>query len=201
MSNIVNLPSGEAISEIDNPIRRTIRRRSRAFAGLFTLALALAIAFAALLATAALVYDGPLLAFGPGGIHVAPSPAEAARLLPLSAFSFAQRLIGAFALTLLTGPPIFIFAHLRRLFQLYATGSVFAPANARRIKAVGLGLIAYSAAPFLANRAITAAGVTLDPVWFHVDEVEALIVGALLFVIADVMRFGREIEQERDGFV
>ena len=43
-----------------------------------------------------------------------------------------------------------VSAH-ERLFRLYADGIVFVPANDRQIKAVGIGLIAYSAAPFLAN--------------------------------------------------
>lgn len=98
-------------------------------------------------------------------------------------------------------PAIFILFHLRRLFRLYAEGAVLTPANARHLKSIGLGLILYAFAPFVANRLIMFVGVTNDPVWFHLDEVMAFLLGALLFVIADVMEFGREIELDRDGFI
>ena len=119
----------------------------------------------------------------------------------MRAFTFAQRLVGAFALTLLAAPAASIFFHLRGLFRLYARGVVFAAANARRIKHVGIGLLACALMPFLANRLVWPAGARIDPVWFHLDELQAATLGALLFVIADVMQFGREVEQERDGFV
>jgi hypothetical protein len=201
MGNVINLPAVAADPESDRPEQRAIRVRSRLFAALFTTALALALVFTLILCAAVLFYDGPLLAFGPGGVWIAPTPGEAAHLSPLTAFSFGQRLTGVFALMMLTGPAIFIFLHLRSLFQLYAKGVVFAQVNAHHIKATGTGLIAYAMAPFLANRAIWLAGVTLDPVWFHFDEVQALVLGGLLFVIAGVMQLGCEIEQERDGFV
>ncbi|WP_244441405.1 DUF2975 domain-containing protein [Methylosinus trichosporium] len=121
--------------------------------------------------------------------------------MALSAFAPSQRLAGAVAICLLTTPIMFILHEARGLFRLYADGIVFAFENARRIKFMGVGLILYSAAPFVANRVIILAGVTSDPIWFHLDEVMSLIFGTLAFVIADVMEFGREIEQERDGFV
>ncbi len=198
MNNIVFF---EPVGAEEEPIRRAIRRRSRCLAILLSAALALAIAFALALIGAVLLYDGPLLAVGPGGIWFGRAPDESASLLPLTAFSSLQRLIGAFALTLLTAPAIFIFFHLRALFRLYSAGIVFAAANARHIKSTGVGLVAYAIAPFLANRSIRLAGVTVDPVWFHIDEAQAVFLGALLFVIANVMEFGHEIERERDGFV
>ncbi|MBI1868243.1 MAG: DUF2975 domain-containing protein [Methylocystis sp.] len=201
MNNIVSIEPAGVGADDENPTRRTIRRRSRVVAFLFTAALTLAIAFAFLLVGAVLFYDGPLLAFGPGGVWIGQAPDAGAGLLPLTAFSFFQRLTGAFALTLLTAPAIFIFFHLRGLFRLYSNGVVFAVANARHIKFTGIGLVAYAFGPFLANRSIWLAGVTTDPIWFHVDEVQALVIGTLLFVIANVMEFGRAIEQERDGFI
>jgi len=184
-----------------SPTRRLIQRRSRAFCGCLTLALSVVVAFTILLVPAVLFYDGGLLAFGPGGIHFGPSREAIRDLLPLTRFTIAQRAIGAFAVLVLIGPVIVALAHLRALFRLYADGIVFAPANALHIKAVGLTLIVYSIAPLCANRAIWLAGVTVDPVWFHIDEIESLAVGSILFIIAKVMQFGREIEQERDGFV
>jgi succinate dehydrogenase/fumarate reductase cytochrome b subunit len=121
--------------------------------------------------------------------------------MPLTAFSPVQRICGALAIGFLAMPMIFILFHLRALFRLYAEGIVFAPANARRLRLAGLGLILYAFAPFVANRMILIAGVTNDPAWLHFDEALALLLGALFFVAARVAAFGREIEQERDTFV
>jgi hypothetical protein len=199
MNNITALPATPTAKE--PPKRRAIRRRSGAWALIFSVALASSIALAVLLCAAVLLYDGPLLSFGSGGIWIGRAPDPLAGLLPLTAFSSGQRQAGAVAVALLAMPAIFILFHLQRLFRLYAAGAVFTPANARRLKAVGLGLALYAFTPFLANRLVMFAGVTNDPVWFHFDEVMALLLGALLFVVADVMEFGREIERDRDGFV
>lgn len=147
MGNVIGLPPVVVRAESENPARRQIQLRSRVFAILFTAALALAIAFTLLLCGTVLFYDGPLLAFGPGGVWIAPTSGEAANLLPLTAFTFTQRLVGAFALLLLSCPAIFIFFHLRALFQLYAKGVVFAQQNASHIKSIGTGLIAFSYDP------------------------------------------------------
>jgi hypothetical protein len=201
MDNVALFPSPRAEPEAEQPKRRAIRRRSAVLASALTIVLMLTVAFTLLLAGAALFYDGPWLSFGPGGLWIGRGPDPAAGRAALSVFSFGQRLSGAFAILLLTAPIMFILHHACALFRLYAAGSVFAPANARRIKLMGVGLILYSVAPFLANRVILIAGVTNDPVWFHLDEVMSLLFGALAFVIANVMEFGHEIEQERDGFI
>ena len=201
MSNITSLELPETPTITEPLKRRLLRRRSQAWALIFSLALALSIMLAVLLCGGVLFYDGPLLSFGPGGIWIGLAPEDAAGLLPLTAFSSSQRQLGAVAVALLAMPAIFILFHLRRLFRLYAEGVVFARANARHLKFVGLGLVLYAFAPLVANRLVMFAGVTNDPVWFHFDEVMALLLGALLFVVADVMEFGREIELDRDGFV
>jgi len=201
MSNITSLELPSAPAAQEPPRRRAIRRRSRGWALVFSVALALSVALPVLLGAAVLFYDGPLLSFGSGGIWIGRAPDEVAGLLPLTAFSSSQRQAGTVAVALLAMPAIFVLFHLRQLFRLYAAGSVFTRANARRLKAVALGLALYAFAPFLANRLVMYAGVTSDPAWFHFDEIMALLLGALLFVIADVMELGGEIELDRDGFV
>lgn len=201
MDNVTLFPSRPIAATQDQPRRVAIRRRSDLLATALTVAFALAAAFTLTLAMAALLYDGPLLSFGPGGLWIGRAPDPAGGRVALSTFAPSQRLAGAVAICLLTAPIMFILHEARGLFRLYADGIVFAFENARRIKFMGVGLILYSAAPFVANRVIMLAGVTSDPIWFHLDEVMSLIFGALAFVIGDVMEFGREIEQERDGFV
>ncbi len=202
MNNVVNFeppPPAEIVEP--SPSKRAIRRWSRAFSRLFALALLLFAGFALLLGWAVFAYDGPFLSFGPGGIWIGRAPDTAMGLMPLTAFSPVQRICGALAVGFLAMPIIFILLHLRALFRLYAEGIVFAPANARRLRLAGLGLILYAFAPFVADRMILIAGVTNDPAWLHFDEALALLLGALFFVGAHVAAFGREIEQERDTFV
>jgi len=44
-------------------------------------------------------------------------------------------------------------------------------------------------------------GALNDPTWFHLYEIQAAVLGALLFVIADVMQHAHDIEKEKDGFI
>lgn len=188
-------------SVTEQPGRVAIRRRSRISATALTIALALTIACALSLVGGVLFYDGPLLSFGPGGLWIGLTPDPTGGRVSLTVFSLGQRLAGALAVVVLAAPVAFIPFHARVLFRLYGQGTVFAPANARRLKLIGAGLISYSVAPFVAHHVIILAGVTNDPRWFHFDEAIALIFGVVVFVIANVMEFGCEIEQERDGFI
>ena len=54
----------------------------------------------------------------------------------------------------------------------------------------------YPFAKFAANMIFRLAG-GRDVTWFRGELVDALILGAIVFVIAQVMEFGREIEQDR----
>jgi hypothetical protein len=198
MRNVV--PLHEPISAMIEPAqRRVIRHCGGILALILTLLTALIIGAGILLAGAVVIYDGPLLSFGPGGIWIAPD--KMAGLLPLTAFSLGQRCAGAIAITLLVAPVAVILWHMRALLRLYAQGRVFTPASAQRIASIATSVLFYAVAPLLANALIRFAGVTSDPTWFHVDEIVACVLAALLFVVAKVMAFGHEIERERDGFV
>lgn len=199
MTNVIHIPQPAAPLE---PARRqAIRRRSARLAAALTWMLAIALCATALLMGAALFYEGLLLSFGPGGLWIGYGPEPSLGRVSLSTFTFAQRLAGALAIAFLAAPMLAILQYARRLFQLYAKGVVFAAANARLIKSMAAGLAAYAFAPFAANRTIFLAGLTSDPVWFHADEVLALVFAALAYVVADVMEFGHEIESDRDGFI
>jgi hypothetical protein len=200
MANILLFETPEP-APIESPLRRRLRRNSEILAALFSALLAAAIVFAVALVMIALFYQGELVSFGPGGLWFGKAPDASAGRVALSAFSAPQRLAGALALTLLVAPAAYIFLRLRALFRLYAEGVVFSPGNAHCLRHVGLGLVAYALAPFCANRIALLSGVGNDPSWFHLYEIQAAILGALVFVIADVMRCAHEIEAERDGFV
>ncbi|MBG0810469.1 DUF2975 domain-containing protein [Methylosinus sp. H3A] len=200
MTNILLFDTPEP-APVETPLRRRLRRNSELLCALFSALLATAALFAIALVAAVLFYQGEFVSFGPGGLWFGRGPDAAAGRVALSSFGAPQRLAGAFALTLLVAPAAYIFLRLRMLFRLYARGVVFSPRNALCLRHVGLGLLAYAFAPFCANRIALLAGVGNDPSWFHLYEIQAAILGALVFVIADVMRCAHEIEAERDGFV
>jgi hypothetical protein len=200
MANILFFDTPEP-APLESSLRRRLRRNSELLCALFSALLASATLFAIMLVVIALFYRGEFITFGPGGLWFGRGPDVAAGRVALSCFSAPQRLAGAFALTLLVAPAAYIFLRLRMLFRLYARGSVFSPRNAHCLKHVGLGLLAYALAPFCANRIALLADVGNDPSWFHLYEIQAAVLGALVFVIADVMLCAHEIEAERDGFV
>ena len=199
MTNVVHIPP--PATPLEPRRRQAIRRRSAILATVMLWSLALTLGATALLIAAALFYRGEMLSFGPGGLWIGHGPDQALGRISLATLTFPQRLAGVFAIAFLTAPVLAILHFARRLFQLYAQGVVFTPANARLIKCMAACLAAYAFAPFCANRAILLAGLTSDPIWFHADEVLALVFAALAYVVADVMEFGHEIESDRDGFI
>ena len=149
-------------------------------------------------------YRGHSAALGPeGGWITIPGPIDP---LPpgyvfVADFTWPQRLGCLFALITQYGPAVMIMYHLRGLFRLYAQGIVFAEANAHAFKNMGKWLIAYAVTPFLSVNLLILLDLAVDRAWFHSDEIYGLGLGIILFIIAEVMEAGREIEQERDEFV
>jgi hypothetical protein len=179
--------------------QHSIRRLSRALGRLLTLLFVLSIGFAAGIIAVGLFTPSHLFVGAKASFLVfdGNGPVGAA---PLSAQPMITRLAGAVDMILATLPVAFVLWHLRALFRLYAAGTVFARANASHLKHIGVWLILYMPAKFIANMIFQAAG-GLDHAWFHASEAHALILGAIVLVIAQVMDVGRETEQERAEFV
>ena len=205
MGAVLKLPRSPEF-EAEPPLKHlTLRKRSRvlavAFNGLFWF---VAAGFAAML-LADLLYRGHSMALGPeGGLLLIPGPIPAPLppgYLYSADISLPYRLGGLFALIAQYGPAVMVMYHLRGLFRLYAQGIVFAEENAHAFKRMGQWLIAYAVTPFLSVEILTLIDLVIDRAWFHNAELYALGLGSILFVIADVMRTAREIEQERDEFV
>ena len=94
-----------------------------------------------------------------------------------------------------------LFFSLRRLFGLYAEGVVFAAENARCIRWVGIALIANAVAPGLGVLFLTSLNLVIDHQWLHASSVQELVLGAVVYVIAQVMQVGHEIEEERSQII
>jgi hypothetical protein len=186
------------------PRHQRLRRRSRVLAALFSGLFWSIAAGVAAMALMDLFYQGRSVAFGPeGGLVTFPKPVDPlpTGYLWWSDVSLPYRLGGLFALVTQYGPAVMVMYHLRGLFRLYARGIVFAEENAHAFKRMGQWLIAYAVTPFLSVKMLTLLDLVIDRAWFHNAELYALGLGVILFIVAEVMEAGREIEQERDEFV
>jgi hypothetical protein len=118
----------------------------------------------------------------------------------LAALPLSTRIAGIADVVIMSLPLAFVVLNLRGLFRLYAEGVVFARANALRLKRIGLWLLAYPFAKIAANLLFQAFGGP-DRAWYSSTLLFSLLLGAIVFVIAQVMAKGEEIERERAGFV
>ena len=205
MSNVVELSPFEA----DEPATALPHRRllllSRALKYLLSLLLVFFVLNVLIGIVVALLFashvmmgkEGMKVVFGLHGQAPLAGPGE----VRLSDLPLVTRLAGAAGWSIVSVPFVCIFWHLRGLFELYARGIVFATRNAVHLKRIGLWLIAYPFANYACNALFWLAGGADKASWFHLFQLQALVLGAIVYVIAQVMEFGREIEEERDSFV
>jgi hypothetical protein len=203
MGAVLKLPPIAEPKTEQPPKHLKLRKRARILAAVFDGIFWLCAAFNLWAFVMVLVYRGHHAAFGPeGGLIGYP---ELATLQPgyvyFSDITLPYRLGMEFALITQFVPATLVLMHLRGLFRLYAQGVVFAEENALAFKRMGQWLIAYALAPFVSVKILTLVNLVIDRAWFHNTEIYALGLGTILFIIAEVMRAGREIEQERDEFV
>jgi hypothetical protein len=182
------------------PSFRKIRAASRGFEILFTVLCGFCVGFAVLSLWVIFFYQGEMIAVGPRGglLTTEPLPPD---FVPFHTWRLAQRLAYVPVVILRGLPSIVLFWSLRHLFRLYGEGQVFATHNAQLIKFMGVCLIADAAAPFLCHLVLSATGYEIDKAWAHMAAIQELVLGAVVFVIALVMQAGREIEEDREGFI
>jgi hypothetical protein len=182
------------------PSVRKIRAASRALEWLFTAMLLFALAAGLFGLWVLFFYQGENFAVGPrGGLFTTgPLPPD---FVPFHTWRLAQRLAYVPVDVVRTAPLVGLFWSLRELFRLYGEGRVFTPRNAALIKWIGVFLIAHAAAPFVCHLALSATGYEIDRMWAHLVSLDEVMLGAVVFVIAQVMQAGREIEEDREGFV
>ena len=199
MSTVVNLkPRAETLPVTESPAQRRVRLGSRALAWLFTglLALSSAILIAALVTM--VFYKGELVRIGPDNCYIGEGPPNAVAFgsLPLP-----HRLIYCLVGVVRATPIVMLFSSLRSLFGLYAKGEVFSRRNGQAFSRIGGWLCAYALSPFACHLALSATGYEIDKNWAHMASLQAFVLGLLVLVIGQVMRVGREIEEDREAFV
>ena len=199
MSTVVKLkPRAETLAAIETPAQRRVRRGSRALAWLFTGLLALSSAILITALVTMIFYKGELVRIGPDNCYIGEGPLNSVAFgsLPLP-----HRLIYCLVGIVRATPIIMLFWSLRSLFGLYARGQVFSRRNGQAFSRIGGWLCAYAVSPFLCHLALSATGYEIDKNWAHMASVQAFVLGLLVFVIGQVMRVGREIEEDREAFV
>jgi hypothetical protein len=182
------------------PSYRKIRAASRGFEILFAVLFVAFIALAVFSLWVIYFYKGTMIAVGPRGgiLTTAPLPPD---FVPFYTWRWDQRLVYAVDVIVRAIPTLGLFWFLRSLFRLYGQGEVFTGRTARLIQLMGVCLIADAALPFLCHLVLSATGYEIDKMWAHLAAVQELVLGAVVFVIALVMQAGREIEEDREGFV
>lgn len=203
MGAVLKLPPIPEIHAEQPAKHLRLRKRSRILAAAFNGLFWLCAAYDVAMVLTALFYQGHNLIFGPEGGNL---DFPARTTLPpgyvyWSDVTLRFRIGAVFAAGTQFVPATMLMLYLRGLFRLYARGIVFAEENALAFKRMGLWLILYAVTPFLSVKFLTLINCVIDRNWYHETELYALGLGSILFVIAEVMQAGREIEQERDEFV
>ena len=183
------------------PSYRKIRAASRGFEVLFTVLLAGFVALMLVSLWILLFYQGTQIAIGPRGGLISFDGRLPSDFIPFRDWRLDQKLAYVPAVIVRAAPALLLFGCLRALFRLYGQGVVFSDRNAALIKAMGVCLVADAIAPFACHLALSATGYEIDKMWAHARAVQELVLGAVVFVIALVMQAGREIEEDREGFV
>ena len=185
----------------ENPAYRQVRASSRGFAVLFGGLLWAFVALAAFGVWVVLFNRGGVVSLGaPGGMFSTDGHPPAG-YVTFASLSLTHRLVYALVWIVRSGPMVLLFWNLQGLFRLYARGQVFTSRNARHLQWVGIALLADAVLPFLCHLALSATGYEIDRNWAHMTSVQELLLSGLVLVIAQVMLVGREIEQDREGFI
>jgi hypothetical protein len=201
MADVLPLSRAPAPPEAEARLYRRIRLGSRGLAWLFAgLAMTYA-AFVAVLMVGVIAYHGPNLRIGPTGVWLGTGDLAPSGSIPFYVLPLGQRIAYLGVGAVRAAPTLAIFLGLRRLFALYAKGEVFGGENARQIQMIGAWLVADAVIPFAEHLVQRAAGIEIDHSWAHMVSLQELVLGALVFIVAEVMRVGHEIERDREGFV
>jgi hypothetical protein len=202
--------AAEALQPQPPPRLRRMRLVSRGLEILFLiLAIGAGVLASALILDFIVPYAGDAISLGPkGGLvrlylpwaHFHPQPLPAGYIAPESMPAI-QRLAQVPVGLLHAVPIVVLFWSLRRLFGRYARGVVFSPGNARSLKHVGAALIVIALAPWLGHTLLSTLHLAIDMIWAHASSLQELVLGAMVYVIAQVMQVGRELEDEQRQFV
>ena len=198
MASIVDISPPRPVS---TPAFRRLWMASRGLEWLFAALLVIFVVLTVFGLGVLFFYHGTVLAFGPRGGLITTSGPVPPDFLPLRDWRFDQRLAYGPVWIVRSAPAVGLFWCLRALFRLYGAAEVFTERTARLIKWMGIWLVADALVPLACHLALSATGYEIDKAWAHMKSIEEAVLGAVVFVIALVMQAGREIEEDREGFI
>jgi hypothetical protein len=187
------------------PAHRRIRLVSRGLAWLFT---GLVAVWGLLCCLAGAAFLNPVVGryfgLGPEGgqLIIGPAPPHfEAPYVSVASLPLLQRLAHLPVGFIVFMPPLLVLFYTRRLFGLYAQGQVFSRENARCIQWIGIALVANAVAPGLGVLFLTSIHMAIDHKWMHGSSLQELILGGIVYVIAQVMQVGHELEEEKSQII
>ena len=123
-----------------------------------------------------------------------------AGFIAISRYTIWQSTLAAGLLTLRLIPGLVVLSSLIGLFRLYARRLIFTANNEVLMRRVAWALIGYAIVPLITHAALYLAGMSPVAVKLELRQLDAAVLGTLLFAFVNVVAFGSEIERDRDGF-
>lgn len=126
--------------------------------------------------------------------------ATPAGFVAISRYAIWQSTLAAGLLTLRLIPGLVVLSSLIGLFRLYARRLIFTAANEVLLRRIAWALIAYAVVPLITHASLYWAGMSPVAIKLELHQLDAAVLGILLFAFVNVIAFGSEIERDRAGF-
>ncbi|WP_231420292.1 hypothetical protein [Sphingomonas sp. Leaf205] len=181
-----------------------LARRGRLFFVIASVVMALMAATAALQVLMLLFRVGDRAGMMNGGFSFIVTPEDQigipAGFVAISRYAIWQSTLAAGLLTLRLIPGLVILSNLTGLFRLYARRLIFTADNEVLMRRIAWALIAYAVVPLVTHTTLYFAGMSPVAVKLELRQLDAAVLGTLLFAFVNVVAFGSEIERDRAGF-
>lgn len=182
----------------------TLARRGRVFFVLACIVMALMAATAASQVLLLLFRVGDHAGMMNGGFAFILTPERDGALpsgfVAISRYAVWQSALAAVLLTLRLIPGLVILSALIGMFRLYARHLIFTVDNEVLVRRIAWALIAYALVPLMTHAVLYAADMSPVAVKLELRQLDAAVLGVLLFAFVNVVAVGVEIERDRAGF-
>ncbi|MBN8809408.1 MAG: hypothetical protein J0I47_14395 [Sphingomonas sp.] len=118
----------------------------------------------------------------------------------ISRYAIWQSTLAAGLLTLRLIPGLVILSSLMGLFRLYARRLIFTAENEVLMRRIAWALVAYAVVPLVTHATLYVVGMSPVAVKLELRQLDAAVLGIILFAFVNVVAFGSEIERDRAGF-